>query len=93
MSYVVVKEFHDSMVCLGVYENYNAALGEAMNDIFIQHKQYQLEGDEFEWNDPVELNDNQGIYITVKCKPSYLSKAMMMNYYILNPLYDERKPV
>lgn len=95
MSYVVVKhdESDDTIFCLGVFEKYNAALGEVMNNIFIIHRDFHLEGDEFEWNEPDELEGNRGIYITLNYKASYQSNVKTINYYILDPLNEEKKPV
>ena len=94
MSYVLISDEESGPVfCLGIYNSYYEALGVAMDNIFDFHRSYQGEGDEFDYTEPYELDGEGGVGIRMTYKAACWVKPEITNYYILDPLNEEKKPV
>lgn len=82
---LVVITQHDGggLFCLGIVDDYDKALGIAMNNIFDFKRSYEDEGDIFSFSSPYDLDGDGGQAIPVTYKHSGWDKEYTDYYYIL----------
>ena len=81
--YVLVTDSQDTIMCLGIYENYYEALGHAMDSIFQFKESYKGEGDIFQISDPFLLDSDAGEGIEITYKASCWEEPYKEMYCIL----------
>lgn len=91
--FVLVNEEHDGAVfCLGIYDTYHEALGQAWTEILQWKPEYGSEGDSFEYTEPYVMDGEGGMCIAVHYKHAcwtHLDKPMTDYYFILDYTVEE----
>lgn len=72
-----------TMICTGIYDDFDKALGATMWDIFEFQDNYKDDGDFFKIGYLEELDGDGGLYITVTFKKAAWKENDVHHYYIL----------
>lgn len=83
-SFVVAEELEDAgLFCLGIYDDYDRALGVVMRHVFEDKEGCSHDGETFEYTEPYVMEGEGGEAVTTTHNSPYFSKPVKNHYYIL----------
>ena len=87
--YVVIRESSgDNIQCLRIFKSYLKALGFVYNNLMKQKKEFENEGDEFEYSDPINLENGVAINVHYNSAEwTTIEKPKTDRYLILTSYY------